>query len=116
MNSVFSRLLILVFLIAGSSIKGGHFNNYGIEETVVLKDYYQIAGCGNLMLAAAYKFSSTENDSTRVGIIRCPDMDGEGFYKVGEKYLVQKTNVNITDSLKDYLVNNYPQGKDILLF
>ena len=75
------------------------------QQVATLKTYPQVSFCGVMAFAAAYIFSG-ENDSTFIGIIRCPEMNGEDFFKKGDKYRLILSNINIGDSLKGYIIIN----------
>ncbi len=75
-------------------------------KIVFLKNYYRVGGCGTVAFAAGYIFNYENYTSNIVGIIRCPDLYGEGFFVEGGKYKAGLSDVSITDSLKEYTTSN----------
>lgn len=75
-------------------------------QSVILNEYNKVGSCGTIAFAAAYIFTIESSNSKIIGIIRCPDTYGEAFFKKGENYKVQLSNVSINDSLSGYAIIN----------
>lgn len=75
-------------------------------HVLILEGEMQIVDCGNVFYAYGFKFKSTENDSSVVGIILCPDGYGDNFFKSGRKYNVKYTGEGIMDSIKGCSLQN----------
>ena len=106
MHNTLIRFLFFIIVFTHCSIAKAQIGSQTESQIAVLKSYYRTTGCGVFAFAAAYLFSNDKNDSTWVGIIRCPEMAGENFYRKGVKYSIQRSKINIKDSLKGYIVNN----------
>lgn len=106
-------LLISLVMIGGCSNNKNTIENTKSDyNEVYLETEYPIVGCGNIFYAYGFKFKSVKNDSSMVGIIRCPDGYGDAFLKQGERYKIKYTDKQIVDSINGYsLINPFSESK-----
>ncbi len=107
-------LLLINLLVIGScsNKKSTIVNTKPEYEEMYLETEYPIVGCGNIFYAYGFKFKSVKNNSSIVGIIRCPDDYGQNFLKEGRKYNIKYTDSHLLDSIKGYsLTNPFSESK-----
>jgi hypothetical protein len=69
-----------------------------------------IIACGTVSTADALLFKSNNSDSCIIGIVQCLSLYRTDFFRKGNSYKLQVTKDGISDSLRDWMVNNQYAG------
>lgn len=105
-----SKFILLVQILLFNSCNNEHLRKKTIllnaENKMILQSEFLVVDCGNEIYVYGYLFKSTVNDSSIVGLIRCPDGYGADFFKKNQVYNLQLTNDHIEDSIKGYIPIN----------
>lgn len=73
-------------------------------ECLLVESINSSVKCGTIPVLVAMKFKDQTNNRFFIGLVPCPELYGDLFFKVNEKYLITITNDTV--QYRNYSINN----------